>query len=373
MVSRWVALLILLLAMPCAAAGGEAQPQSPAAADILEVFVRDGCPHCADAKEFLPAFARERPWLRIVYRSIDGDAAALDDLVRHSRSAGIWPPGVPTFVYDGRVVVGFENAGRTGPELASLVERRSTPVEAIETGFLGTLSVSRLGLPLFTIAVGLLDGFNPCAMWVLLFLLSMLVHLQNRKRMALIAGTFLLVSGAVYYAFMAAWLNVFLVVGMSTALRIALGGTALVIGALNLKDFMRQQGFSLSIPASAKPGIYARMRAVMHADTLMPSLAAVAALAVVVNFVELLCTAGFPALYTAILTQHDLGPPAYYAYLGLYILAYMADDTLMVATAVVALSSRKLTEHAGRWLKLVSGVVMLALGATMILRPEWLM
>ena len=129
----------------------------------------------------------------------------------------------------------------------------------------------------------------------------------------------------------------------------------------------------MSIPASAKPGIYARMRAVMHADTLMPSLAAVTALAVVVNFVELLCTAGFPAMYTAILTQHELGPSTHYAYLGLYILAYMADDTLMVATAVVALSSRKLSEHAGRWLKLVSGAVMLALGGTMILRPEWLM
>ena len=372
MASRWFAWLVLLLAMASAAASEPVQ--SPASAEVLEVFVRDGCPHCADAKEFLPSFSRERPWLRIVYRSIDGDAAALDDLVRHSRSAGIWPPGVPTFVYDGRVVVGFESPERSGPELAALVERRSTPVEAIETGLFGTLSVSRLGLPLFTMAVGLLDGFNPCAMWVLLFLLSMLVHLQNRKRMALIAGTFLLVSGAVYYAFMAAWLNVFLLVGMSTALRIALGGTALVIGAINLKDFMRpQQGFSLSIPASAKPGIYARMRAVMHADTLMPSLAAVAALAVVVNFVELLCTAGFPAMYTAILTQHDLGPSAHYAYLGLYILAYMADDALMVGTAVVALSSRKLTEDAGRWLKLVSGAVMLALGAVMILRPEWLM
>jgi len=378
--SRWVVLIVLLLAMPWAAAGAAAQPQPqpqsppPAAAEVLEVFVRDGCPHCADAKAFLPAFARARPWLRIVYRSIDGDAAALDDLVRHSRSAGIWPPGVPTFVYDGRVVVGFESSERSGPELAALVERRSTPAEAIETGLFGTLSVSRLGLPLFTIAIGLLDGLNPCAMWVLLFLLSMLVHLKDRRRMALVAGTFLLASGAVYYAFMAAWLNVFLLFGMSAALRIALGSTALVIGAINVKDFLRpQQGPSLSIPASAKPGIYARMRAVMQADTLMPSLAAVAALAVVVNFIELLCTAGFPAMYTAILTQHDLAPSAHYAYLGLYILAYMADDTLMVATAVVALSSRKLTERAGRGLKLVSGAVMLALGATMILRPEWLM
>jgi len=373
MISPRVALIVLLLAIvPWVAAS--AQPQSPASTQVLEVFVRDGCPHCADAKAFLPAFARERPWLHIVYRSIDGDAAALDDLVRHSRSAGIWPPGVPTFVFDGRVFAGFESPERSGPELAALVERRSMPVEAIETGFFGTLSVSRLGLPLFTVAIGLLDGFNPCAMWVLLFLLSMLVHLKDRRRMALVAGTFLLVSGAVYYAFMAAWLNVFLLVGMTTALRIALGSAALVIGVINMKDFVRpKQGPSLSIPASAKPGIYARVRTVIHADTLMPSLAAVAALAVVVNFIELLCTAGLPAMYTAILTQHGLAPSAHYAYLGLYILAYMADDTLMVATAVVALSSRKLTEQAGRGLKLVSGAVMLALGATMILRPEWLM
>ena len=178
MASPRVALIVLLLAIvPWVAAS--AQPQSPASTQVLEVFVRDGCPHCADAKAFLPAFARERPWLHIVYRSIDGDAAALDDLVRHSRSAGIWPPGVPTFVFDGRVFAGFESPERSGPELAALVERRSMPVEAIETGFFGTLSVSRLGLPLFTVAIGLLDGFNPCAMWVLLFLLSMLVHLKD--------------------------------------------------------------------------------------------------------------------------------------------------------------------------------------------------
>jgi threonine/homoserine/homoserine lactone efflux protein len=93
---------------------------------------------------------------------------------------------------------------------------------------------------------------------------------------------------------------------------------------------------------------------------------------VVVNFVELLCTAGFPALYTAILTQQGLNPAAHYGYLGLYILGYMADDSLMVGMAVLALSSRKLAEDAGRWLKLLSGVAMLALGAIMMLRPEWL-
>lgn len=369
---RWLVFVILLLPMSWAAASERTQPA--AEQDALEVFVREGCPHCAEAKAFLAAFSSDRPWMRIVYRSIDHDAAARDDLVRLYRNLGIWPPGMPTFVFDGRVVVGFESAERTGPELAALVDRRSFDSRSIETNLFGRLSVPRLGLPLFTLAVGLLDGFNPCAMWALLFLLSMLVHLRDRKRMALVAGTFVLVSGAVYYAFMAAWLNAFLVMGMSTALRIALGVTALFIGAVNVKDFFtRMQGFSLSIPAAAKPGLYARMRAVVRAETLLLSLTAVAALAVVVNFVELLCTAGFPAMYTAILARHNLGPAAHYAYLGLYILGYVADDSLMVWSAVVALSSRKLTERSGRWLKLLSGIVMLALGGIMILRPEWLM
>jgi hypothetical protein len=192
--------------------------------------------------------------------------------------------------------------------------------------------------------------------------------------MALIAGTFVLVSGVVYYAFMAAWLNVFLLVGMSGALRWTLGGVALAIGAVNVKDFFAWgRGISLSIPESAKPGLYARVRSVLNAQALMASLLAVASLAVVVNLVELLCTAGLPAIYTAVLTQSDLSPLAYYAYLGLYILGYVADDSVMVAMAVMALGSRKLTEHAGRSLKLVSGAVMLALGAILLWWPAWLM
>lgn len=102
------------------------------------------------------------------------------------------------------------------------------------------------------------------------------------------------------------------------------------------------------------------------------SLPAVALLAIVVNFVELLCTAGFPALYTAILTQQELTPVAYYGYLGLYSLGYIADDTVMVAVAVIALGNRKLSARGGRWLKLLSGLVMLGLGMVMLLQPHWL-
>jgi hypothetical protein len=367
--SLW--LIVLLLVLPWHT--NQAQPTTASADNVLEVFVRDDCPHCSAAKAYLPVLAQERPDLEIVLRPVDQDESARNDLIRYSRAAGIWPTGVPAFVFNGKVLIGFADPEQTGPELSKLLDQNLAPSVSVDTALFGTLSVGRLGLPLFTIALGLLDGFNPCAMWVLLFLLSLLVHLHDRRRMALIAGTFVLTSGAVYYAFMAAWLNIFLVVGFSLALRLALGGIAVAIGMVNIKDWLHPaQGFSLSIPASAKPGLYARMRAVMAAESLLPSLMGVAVLAVVVNFVELLCTAGFPALYTAVLTQQDLQLFYYYAYLGLYILGYLVDDGLMVATAVIAMSNRKLTERAGRSLKLISGIVMLTLGVILLLRPQWL-
>ena len=341
---------------------------------VLVVFVRTGCPHCAAAKAYLDELCRARPDLRVDYRAVDRDAGAAEDLARIFRDAGMWPPGVPTFVIAGQALVGFDDAEHTGSVLRALIDEAAPPPVQVRTALFGTLSASRLGLPVFTLSLGLLDGVNPCAMWVLLFLLSLLVRFHDRRRMAVIAGTFVLVSGLVYYAFMAAWLNLFLLMGMSDALRWTLAAAALAIGAINLKDFVAfKRGVSLSIPESAKPGLYARARGVLHADALKASLAAVAVLAVVVNTVELLCTAGLPAIYTAVLAQQGLSSTAHYAYLGLYILGYVADDSLMVAIAVIALGSRKLTEDAGRWLKLVSGGVMVALGTVMVARPEWLL
>ena len=340
---------------------------------VLHVYVREGCPHCADAKEFLARLAVDRPQLRIVYRQVDQDPQARAELAALSQAAGIWPPGVPTFLFDARLMVGFDDAEHAGQDLLALIDQGVKPPDQVESSLFGTLSASRLGLPLFTLALGLLDGFNPCAMWVLLFLLSLLVRLRDRRRMALVAGTFVLASGAVYYAFMAAWLNVFLAVGMSEPLRWALAAVAVAIGVINVKDFFAWgRGPSLSIPAAAKPGLVARMRHVLQAEALPASLLAVAILAVLVNFVELLCTAGIPAIYTAVLVQHQLGAAMHYAYLALYIAGYIADDTLMVVAAVLALGSGRLSERAGRALKLVSGLVMLALGGVMALRPEWL-
>ncbi len=266
-------------------------------------------------------------------------------------------------------------------DLSDLGEAESIPQEtqnepvsdSIDVPVLGELSVSDLGLPLFTFLVGLVDGFNPCAMWVLVFLLSVLVNIKDRRKILLIAGTFVVVSGIAYFAFMAAWLNLFMLIGIARPAQIVLGLIAILIGAINVKDFFAfKKGISLSIPESRKPGLYKRVREIVAAKYLSAALAGVIALAVIVNMIELLCTAGLPALYTQILTMHELPAWQNYCYLALYIAAYMLDDTILLAIVVATLSHRRLQEREGRWLKLLSGLVILVLGLTMIFRPSWL-
>jgi hypothetical protein len=191
--------------------------------------------------------------------------------------------------------------------------------------------------------------------------------------MLLIGGTFVLVSGVAYFAFMAAWLNVFLLVGVSRATQVVVGVIAGVVGAINIKDFFAfRRGPSLGIPEAARPGLYARMRRIVQAENLAGALAGVVVLALLVNVIELLCTAGFPAVYTRVLTLRALPRWEYYGYLALYNAAYVVDDGIMVAVAVATLSRLKLQERGGRWLKLVSGVVMVALGLVLVAAPRWL-
>ncbi len=361
------------IALACALT---APPAVAASCERVEVWSRAGCPHCIEAGRYLEDLRRRRPGVEVVTHDVERESGALAALQRLAEGEHLAGASVPTFAVCGTVVVGFDDAGTTGRRIEAILEgsapdRIGAGDTGVDLGWLGRIRLDDLGLPLFTIVLGLVDGFNPCAMWVLLFLLSILVNLRDRRRMVLIAGTFVVVSGLAYFAFMAAWLNVFLLVGMSRPAQVALGVAALAIGAVHVKDFVAfGHGPTLGIPAAAKPGIYARVRRVVNAEALGPALAGAFVLALLVNVVELLCTAGLPALYTQILGLQDLDPLARYGYLTLYNLAYVADDTFMVALVSLTLTRRKLDAASGRWLKLVSGLVVMALGVMLIVAPE---
>ncbi len=365
---------------------------TPQSAPVIELFTRAGCPRCSAAREFLTRLQDERPELLVVVSAVDRDAKAHARLERLSAENGIAAPGVPSFAVGAVLVVGYRSEETTGRTLRALLRGEafepgagqtcsvgddaacvSLPRtgDALETRLFGRLSVERLGLPLFSVALGLLDGFNPCAMWVLLFLLSLLVNLRSRRAMALIAGTFVLTSGAVYFAFMAAWLNVFFLIGVSRAVQVMIGVVAAAVGIINVKDFFAfKRGVSLTIPAAAKPALYDRMRRLLYTERWVAALAGAAVLAALVNAVELLCTAGLPAVYTSVLAAQALPWWEYYGQLGLYTLAYMADDAVMVGVAVVGLTRHRLDERRGRWLKLISGGVMLGLAVLLLFWPD---
>jgi hypothetical protein len=372
------AVVILWVGLPDA---GRSQ-EPPARPPDLEVFVLEGCPHCAAAKVWLDRLQAQRPELDVRFVSVS-EPEPRERLLDLARSRNIAAVGVPAFLVGDRLLIGWQDEETTGRELLSLLPpaREAAPEASPPAGapdelrvpVFGSLSARRLGLPLFTIALGLLDGFNPCAMWALLLILAILVRLEDRRRMLAIGGTFVAVGGALYFAFLAAWLELFLLVGFSRALQVALGLIAAGVGVLNLKDvFAFRRGASLGIPEAAKPGIYARIRGVVAAPTLPLALLAVALLSALVNLVELLCTAGLPAVFTHVLSGYDLPRPSYYGYLLLYIGAYVLDDSLMLVLATITLTRSRLQERAGRWLKLVSGAVMLALGLVLLLRPGWL-
>ena len=403
-------LLLPLLLGVAASDALAAQPNGPAFAEsvkpktVIEVFVREGCAHCAKAEEFLAKLKQEQPALQITLRDVSKDPTALQRLKAIAEKLNVTSARVPAFAIGGQLILGYTDELTSGKLIRDAISQSTPPappphdstssceaeeslscgpdtpppapttkpVDHFQINFLGrTLSLDQIGLPLFTVAMGLLDGFNPCSMWVLLLMISLLAPMNNRGRMFAVAGTFVLVEGIAYFLFMSAWLNLFLFIGLSRISEIVIALIAIVAGAINLKDFwLFGWGVSLSIPKAAKPGIYTRIRAILQAKNLTGAIIGAIILAVLVQIVEFLCTSGFPALFTRILTLEQPGPFGYYAYLLLYNLAYMLDDIIVLSIGVITLSQRRLQEHEGRWLKLMSGLVMVGLGAYLIISPS---
>jgi glutaredoxin len=363
----------------------------------IEVFVRSGCPHCAKAELFLQALKREQPALRIVIHDVQVPAS-LEQLQRLAKNQGTGSVRVPAFQIGGQLIVGFSDEITTGQLIRSALAQAQTPKnqgtsgsceaeqslsceagaeisnQAVQPFFLDffgrRLSLDEVGLPLFTLAMGSLDGFNPCSMWVLILMISLLAPMNNRLRMFAIAGAFVAVEGLAYFMFMAAWLNLFLLIGLSRISEIVIAVITLLAGMINLKDFwFYGRGVTLSIPDAAKPDIYARMRRILQAQNLAGALIGAVVLAILVQMVEFMCTSGFPALYTRILTLKQLDSMSYYGYLLLYNVAYMFDDVIILAIGIITLSQRRLQEKEGRWLKLISSMVMVGLAIYLIVAP----
>lgn len=353
----------------------------------LYVFWSMHCPHCKEAVPVMERIAAERPWLRLHSMELTRHPEYLDDYVRLAGLFDMEPRSVPAFFYCGQVMIGFDHADGMGRQIGQQLDQcyRQLTQASVAPGkepltndhsgplrlpWLGELDRSNHSLLLLTVVIAALDAFNPCAFFVLLFLLSMLVHMRSRRRMLFIGGVFVLVSGGLYFLFIAAWLNLFLLLGMQRIFTLVAGVVALGMAAVNIKDYLRPgQGLSLSIPESKKPGLFMRMRNLLQAENLAAMTAATITLAVAANTYELLCTAGLPMVYTRILTLEDLPTTSYYLYLLLYSVIYVVPLLLIVGLFTWSMGQRKMQAHEGQLLKLLAGVMMLLMGLVLLFAP----
>ncbi|MEJ1336559.1 MAG: thioredoxin family protein [Candidatus Sedimenticola sp. (ex Thyasira tokunagai)] len=382
-------LLSLLFLLPFATFGGEDEApwyRQGANGDVelnLYFFWSEHCPHCLEARPFISTLADELPWLQVQSRQLDGSGEKLREFQQMAQKFGREASSYPAFFFCNTMLVGYddeENIGRYIRERLQACRQRLlageglppqlTPEQAMATLFTG-FDTSNMSLPLLTLSIAALDAFNPCAFFVLLFLLSLLTRAGSRRRILLIGGVFVLFSGLIYFLFMAAWLNLFLLMGALGWVTAAAGAFAVIFAMINIKDyFLMGTGPSLSLSQQAKPGIFQRMRGLLDADNLVTLLTGTVLLAVVVNSYELLCTSGLPMVYTRLLTLESLSTAGYYLYLGLYNLVYVLPLLLIVLLFARSLGARKLQLREGRLLKLLSGLMMLGLGGLLLIAPE---
>ncbi|MFH2063534.1 MAG: hypothetical protein ABIJ46_05310 [bacterium] len=262
-----------------------------------------------------------------------------------------------------------ESESEPAPETAEDVARIEGLPGSVSLPLIGEISLIGMPLPLLTVTLGFLDGFNPCAMWVLLFLLSLLVGMPNRRRAWLLGLAFILTTALVYFLFLAAWLQVFLFLGVVGWIRLLVGVVALAAGGYYLYDFLCSNGSCKVVNGRLREKVFALAKGATGRRSLLLALVGVIVLAVAVNLIELVCSIGLPAVYTQVLVLSDLSTWQHYGYLLLYTLVFLADDLFVFFSAMLLLQLVGISHKYTHWTRLIGGVLMLIIGLLLLFSP----
>ncbi len=249
----------------------------------------------------------------------------------------------------------------------------------IKIPILGEIDILKLSLPVLTIILAALDGFNPCALWIMIFLVTILISTRSRKKLLLIGGTFILASGITYYVILTAWLNLFLVIGYVHLTRILIGAFAMGMGIWQIKNFITYNpgvckvlGLNSLLERQLK--IKERVEKIANAPLInFATIFGLIVLAFGVNLVEFFCSAGLPAIFTRVLALNPLTTLGYHFYLLLYVFVFMLDELIILSVALIALKKIGFTDKYNYWATLISGILIIILGFLLIFKPEVLM
>lgn len=269
-------------------------------------------------------------------------------------------------------------AGSSGFSPA-LANDQASPVSQAEMDtsfhipFLGDKNAADYSLPVLAVILGLVDGFNPCAMWVLVYLISLIMSIDDHRKIWFLVGSFLLASGILYFLFMTAWLNAFLLIGYIRPLTILIGLFALWTGIRNIREFIVNKGAVVCkmTDGKTKKKTMNKIEQLVASPLTIASIFGMIVLAFAVNSIEFLCSAGIPAIYTHVLAISTANPVEYYCYILLYVFFFMLDDLFIFGSAVFAVNS-SLGEKYSSHCKAIGGVIMVILGVLLTFFPEML-
>lgn len=366
---------------------GTEPAQQTAASDSLAVdfFFHPSCPHCKAQKPFNEKLMDKFPEVKFIYHDITkSDEQALLFEFAKKRSIPRAGLGVPATFFGDVYFIGFDTEETSGKQIESALEayvngkskianemQKAEQKNIIELPFLGKVNVLDYSLPVLATVLGLVDGFNPCAMWVLVYLISLVIAVGDRKKIWLIVGSFVFASGALYFLFMTAWLNVFLLVGFFRPLTIIIGLGALYAGAASIKDYINDRQVCKAGDKGSREKTIGRMQKIVNSPLTIATILGIVGLAFVVNSMEFVCSAAIPAIFTHVLAISNLSAWQYYAYILLYDLFFMLDDLIIFGLAAFAVNTTLGTKYA-KYCKLIGGIILLVLGMILAFAPHLL-
>lgn len=245
----------------------------------------------------------------------------------------------------------------------------------VKLPLIGEVKLKNLTLPLITVVIGLADGFNPCAMWVLLFLISMLIGMKDKKRMWILGSTFLLTSALIYLIFMMSWLNLANLLISVVWVRVIIAIVSLVGGIINLRGYIKHRKVSGCdvVDDKKRNKIITRIKKFTTEKNFWLAILGVIVLAISVNVVELACSAGLPVMFIEILSLNNLTAIEEIIYIVLYMLFFLLDDFVVFVIAMTTLSLTGVSSKYGNLSKLIGGILMLFIGLLLMFKPEWIM
>lgn len=360
----------------------------------VHFFYLPSCPHCQEQKPFNEQLMKEYPEVNWLYHDTsDPEENKLYAQMAAERGLNLKTLGVPgTFIGD-KEIIGFGSAETTGVEIRQALEeyisqnaqeaeeenQSSESVQQKKEEFnrtvnlpiFGEIDVLNVSLPVLSIVLGFVDGMNPCAMWVLVYLISLILEIRDRKKIWFLVGSFLLASGVLYFLFMTAWLNVFLLVGYIRTVTIIVGLVALYFGITSIKTFIETKG-ALQCEvgdAESKKKTMSKMKQLVASPLTWATMVGMVGLAFLVNSLEFVCSAALPAIFTQVLAISEISGITYYFYIFLYVFFFMLDDLIIFGLAVFAVNKFVGDKYA-KWCKLIGGIIMLVLGIIMVFFPH---